>query len=215
MTTLPFGASVEDLSNFEESQLDVPLRALLKSMHSDVSEGDMMADVEMWINRRKALNDIMCMDQCLATIFDEIVKLQSELSDREQTSKTMQEDLDILTKKLEMAARAMLARQRKRAVEQFPDKNPDEIDFYKVHVASIDQWKVSKLEPSLAAQQSFEKETDQMSSRLVQLAKSLIDHATVEATCPPTIEEEPELDPELMNELGTLLGDAPEALHLC
>ena len=219
MTTLPFGATVEDLSTFEESHLDVPLRALLKSMRSDIPEEELLADVWMWIDRRSVKKDIMDLDQGLATLFDEIAGVLAEVDDRCKTSARMQEDHASLEKKLDMAARAMLQRQYMRAKELFPNKDPEKTDFYKSHTDSIAKWKDLKLEPGVEGQRLFDKETSKIESRLKELVKDLIGESMLE----PQVETKPvenapadiipsDLDPDLMKELGELIGDTQEAI---
>ena len=227
MTTLPFGATLEDLSRFEASHLDVPLRAVLKSFSADACEHAVMSDVWMWIDRRTTMGDIMDLDQCLAPMFDDIVQLQLELEDRNKTASSMKQDHDVLEKKLDMAVRAMIARQHAVCKKKFPHKEPEKTDFYNVQVANIHQWKDSKLETSLESQRLFNMESDKMGDKLSIMAKGMVEHAAMLALPaePEKTEGEPkdltghgDVDPELMNELIALVGDTPsthEAWRIC
>ena len=195
VTTLPLGASVEDLDTFQENYLDVPLVGLVKQMHADVPQEELADDVRSWANRRLKMGDINHYNPEHAVVVGNIGVLELQLADRAKTYGTMTVDVDILSQKLDVASRAMLGRQQQRAIEMFPDKNPRDTEYYKAHVQTIAKWKKDKLAPHLANLEAYEKISNDIESQLGYLVQSLIGHA--QGT-------EETVDDELMTELTSI-----------
>ena len=192
---------------------------ILEGMKSGCeTDHERMVDVRMWIDRRSQRGDIMEVevDQRLAAMYDEIVGVQVELDDRTRTASAMKVEHDTLEKKLDMATRAMISKQHANAKKQFPDKDPAQTDFFKVHVTNITKWKDFKLEPSLEAQKVFNRETEKLEVKWENMIKSMIDYAIEEESKPvepgPTVEGDLDLDPDLMKELGTIVGESIDPL---
>ena len=194
-TTLPLGASVEDLDTFSASCLDVPLVGLVKHMPADISPVEFREDVLLWVNRRVKLGDITRCDPQHAVTVGNIGVLEHQLADRAKTYGNMRVDVDILSQKLDVASRAMLGRQQQRAMEMFPDKNPRDTEYYKVHAETIATWKNDKLAPHLSNLQVYEKITKEIEGQLEYLLQCVVDSA--QGT-------EETVDDDLMMELNSL-----------
>ena len=194
-TTLPLGASVEDLDTFSARCLDVPLVGLVKHMPADVSPVEFREEVLSWVNRRVKLGDITRCDPQHAVTVGNIGVLEHQLADRAKTYGNMRVDVDILSQKLDVASRAMLGRQQQRAMEMFPDKNPRDTEYYKVHAGTIATWKNDTLAPHLSNLQVYEKITKEIEGQLEYLLQCVVDSA--QGT-------EETVDDDLMMELNSL-----------
>ena len=200
MTTLPLGSTVEDLDACESNHLDVPLVGLIKSFPVTTPEDELLIDVELWVKRRNHMGDIKHVDPSHAVTVLEIGVVHTQLVDRARTLAGMKVEKDLMEQKLELAARAMKARQHKRAIEMFPDKNPVETDFYKAHVGTINKWVLDKLEPLTSAMQIFEKVTCEIGGQLAKMVQNLLQCAMREESSNP-------IDRELLAELSSLVEE--------
>lgn len=198
MTTLPLG-SMEDLDACESHHLDLPLAGLIKKFPISTSTEEILIDVDLWVKRRTQMCDINHVDQALATPVLEIAVIHTQLVDRARTMSGMMIEKDVMEQKLDLAVRAMKARQHKKATEMFPDKDPLETDFYKVHCATINAWKIDKMEPLVNAIKVFDTCTTEIASQLEDMLRSLMDTAMAEDM------ESPESD--LLKELTSFIDE--------
>eukprot|EP00435_Cladocopium_sp_Y103_P073230 s278_g42.t2 len=202
MTTLPLGSSVEDLDACESNHLDVPLMGLIKSFPAGTPMEEILIDIDLWVKRRNHMGDIKHVDPSHATSVLEIGVIHTQLVDRARTLSGMKVEKDCMEQKLQLAARAMKSRQHKRATEMFPDKDPLETDFFKVHVETINKWVVDKLQPLVDAMKVFEKFTSEIGEQLLRMLENLTDNAMKEQSSDP-------LDLELMRELTSFVSADP------
>ena len=201
MTTLPLGGSVEDLDTFQSSHLDVPLVALLKSMSASVAP-DSFVEVRLWAQRRLQMKDIDHLNPELKTSLEEFGKLECELLEHGQKLETMKAQNCEFEQKLDVACRAMLSRQHKRALELFPDKDPKETDFYKAHAVTVSTWKDDKLAPHVLALKDFTKAGQDIESQQRTLMGFMAD--SVCGVFTPNVEST-DLDDDLMSELASIV----------
>ena len=114
----------------------------------------------------------------------------------------MKEEHDQLQQKLELAARAMKARQHKRATELFPEKNPTETDFYKAHVETIEKWIAEKLKPSLDNGHAYMQITRDIEGQLDKMMEALVASAQE-----PLGDSEDGVDQSLLAELDSFVQE--------
>ena len=212
MTTLPLGASVEDLEGFKSNMLDVPLIGLLKAMPLNIPDKDMVADVREWAKQRVALGDIDRMDPVHAAFVGSLAGVERQLADRAELLGKMYAERDALSVSLDVACRAMIGRQQTRATQLFPDKDPRQTDFVKVHTETVQKWKADKMAVHDGNIESFNKITSEietyMSDDIIKEVKECISSDRV-----PPLDG---VDPDLLRELDALFqdGDVPKAISL-
>lgn len=180
MTTLPLGASMEDLDMVQSDSLDMPLVGLVKRLGMSASQAELVQAVSMWVERRHDLGDIAQLDPQRADAVCEVSALRKQLADRESTLNVMVADRQATERKLDLAASTMLARQHTTALELFPGKVPEETDFYKAHMATINSWKTDKIAPFLEAELAFTKVSADMTDQLRHMVDHMIETAAME-----------------------------------
>lgn len=151
VTTLVGGIEHEDVDAALGATYDLPLWKVLftggeypKGM-DDVDA--MIPTVMHWLDRRDEMGDISSVDPMVEKSFTEIMAMKTKWEDAGASVHDQEHDLKLQVQKLEVAADAMLKRQRIIiASGGKSDCAPEETDIYKVHVKHVNMWKGHKVD---------------------------------------------------------------------